>query len=529
MHGWQELSEAMSKKIRIGVAVLAVAAVLAWRHLAPQAAPASARAAAEPDGAAAAPASLRHYGTLAFTPCTLTGTMATGNVEAQCATLQVAENPAAPDGRRIGLKIAWLEAGESVKEPDPVFFVAGGPGQSATEVADVVDLALREVRRKRDIILVDQRGTGGSHALTCTGADGKPLGMPDEEDASAQALADYAQRCAAGLQQRADPRFYTTTEAIADLDAVRAALGVAKINLVGVSYGTRVVQQYARRHAGHTRAIVLDGVAPNDLVVGGEFATTFEDAIRLQAEQCAATAACKARFSEDARAQLRTVMARLRQAPVEVDYRHPGTGEVVQGKVTADTVTGLAFAFSYAPQTASLLPLILDEAAHGRYAPLMSLAELANRQIGGQMNRAMQWSVICAEDADRYRADAAADDTVLGSEVAGMFFAACPVWPTGTRPAGFTDPLRSDVPALLLSGELDPVTPPRYAERVLKGLPNGRHLVAPGQGHNVMMAGCMPKLLGQFLEGGDARALDAGCVDTLAPVPAFTSFNGWEP
>ncbi|HBK45926.1 MAG TPA: alpha/beta hydrolase [Xanthomonadaceae bacterium] len=519
----------MSKKIRIVLAVLVVAAVVGhryWKAHAPPSRPALAADSAPP----ASQDSGRSYGTLRFQPCTLTSPVASGNVQAQCAQLQVAENPAAPDRRRIALKIAWLEAGSDASaDAEPVFFIAGGPGQSATESASLVEAALREVRRKRDIFLVDQRGTGGSHPLACTDAQGKPLAEPDEQQASVEALADYARRCAASLQGRADPRYYTTTEAIADLDAVRAALGVERINLIGVSYGTRVAQQYAKRYPAHARALVLDGVAPNDLVVGGEFAGTFEDAIRLQSEQCRETPACARRFPTDTREQLRTVMQRLRQAPVEVEYRSPGTGEVAHGTITADSVTSLAFAFSYAPQTASLLPLTLDEAAHGRYAPLMSMVELASRQMGGQMNRAMQWSVICAEDADRYRAPDGAQGTLLGPDVARMFFAACPRWPTGARPAGFTAPLKSPLPVLLLSGQLDPVTPPRYAEQVLRDLPNGRHVVAPGQGHNVMAAGCIPKLMGQFIDNGDARSLDVACVGTLTSVPAFTSFNGWEP
>jgi len=209
--------------------------------------------------------------------------------------------------------------------------------------------------------------------------------------------------------------------------------------------------------------------------------------------------------------------------------RDPGTGESKRDTLTADTVTGLAFMFSYAPQSAALLPLVIDEADHGRYGPLMSLAQLMTQSVGGQMSRGMQWSVVCAEDADRSSDDASAADTVLGAQVARMFFAACPAWPTGKRPADFTVPLKSTVPALLLSGELDPVTPPRYGERVLAGLGNGRHQVLRGQGHNVSGIGCMPKLLGQFFETADAKALDMRCLDTLTYVPPFTSFNGWEP
>jgi len=191
-------------------------------------------------------------------------------------------------------------------------------------------------------------------------------------------------------------------------------------------------------------------------------------------------------------------------------------------------VVGLAFAFSYMPELSSLLPVVLDEAAQGRYAPLAALSRNAGRSMGLQMNRGMQWSVICAEDAPRYQAPAASD-RLLGPQVVRMLFAACPVWPHGQAAEGMTAPFRSDLPVLLLSGELDPVTPPRYAERVLPGLPQGRHLVAKGQGHGTINAGCMPRLLDQFIASGDAKALDATCLDTLSHVPAFTSFNGWEP
>ncbi len=472
----------------------------------------------------------RPYGALAFEPCTLGGNSGAGNVEAQCARLEVPEDRATPNGRTISLHVAWLPAGRNAGDnDDPVFFLAGGPGQAASDVAGVVDSALREVRKQRDIFLVDQRGTGRSNPLTCVDAAGKELPLDGVTEPSPEALQEYVRRCAAGLEGRADPRFYTTTDAIADLDAVRQALQVEKLNLIGGSYGTRVAQQYAARHPDHVRTVVLDGVAPNDLVVGGEFATTFEDALALQSAQCAKLPACASRFPDDLRQQLRRVMARLDQAPVEVEYRDATTGQSRRDTITDDTLVGLAFAFSYAPQTASLLPLVLDEADHGRYAPLMSLAQLMGKSMGDGMNRGMQWSVICAEDANRFDPDASQAGTLLGTEVGEMFFAACAQWPIGTRPADFNAPFKSDLPVLLLSGELDPVTPPRYGERVLAGTPNGRHLQLRGQGHGTMGLGCMPKLLGRFIETADAKSLEVDCLDTLTYVPPFTSFNGWEP
>ena len=475
--------------------------------------------------AGAASTATRHYGDIAFEPCTLASGQGARNVQAQCASFQVPENRADPASRTITLNLAWLPATEEGgASDDPVFFLAGGPGQSAVQVWPQLDPAFSAVRKQRHVVLVDQRGTGGSNALECTPPEDAQDAVPD-----ADAIAELARGCAADVADRADPRLYTTTDAIADLDAVREAIGAQTLNLVGGSYGTRVAQQYAARFPERVRSIVLDGVAPNDLVVGGEFSHTFEDAIRSQSRQCQQLPACKARFPKDAHAQLESLVARLGDAPVAVEYRDPASGESRTGTVNADTVTGLAFMFSYMPQTASLLPLVLDEADQGRYAPLMSLAQLMGRSTAGSMARGMQWSVICAEDADRLEVDAAAADTLLGEDVARMFFAGCAGWPHGSRPDGFTDPLRSDAPVLLLSGELDPVTPPRYGERVLEHLPNGRHLVLRGQGHGTLGLGCMPRLLGQFMESADAKALDASCLDSLSYVPPFTSFNGWEP
>ena len=472
----------------------------------------------------------RAYGSVAFEPCTVGQAAGGGSAEALCGRLEVPEVPGAADGRQLSLHITWLPAGSNATDDaEPLFFIAGGPGQAASDVAGVVAASLREVLRQRDIILVDQRGTGRSNPLTCLDANGEEMVLEDMLEPSIELLQDYVRRCAAGLQGRADPRYYTTIEAVADLEAVRVALGIGQLNLMGASYGTRVAQRYASTHPRRVHAMVLDGVAPNDLVVGGEFATTFEDALALQAAQCAREPACRGRFPADMREQLRKVAARLQAVPAEVDYRDPTTNEDRRDTVSSDTLVGLAFAFSYAPQTASLLPLVLDEAERGRYGPLMSLARLMSRNMEGAMNVGMQWSVICAEDADRFDPASVPEGTVLGAEVAERFFAACAQWPRGQRPADFNQPFASDLPVLLLSGELDPVTPPRYAERVLAGTPNGRHLVLRGQGHGTMGLGCMPKLLARFLESGDAQALEAQCLDTLAYVPTFTSFNGWEP
>lgn len=470
---------------------------------------------------------LRHYGRIAFKPCTLASPFLTTNVEAQCATWQVAEDPARPDGRKVALNIAWLPAtNEGAATDDPVFFLAGGPGQSAVDVWPAIDAAFREVRKSRHVILVDQRGTGASSPLSCKDATGRNA-YGDNEDMGEAASVAFARDCAASLD--ADPRFYTTTDAVRDLDSVRAALGAEKINVVGASYGTRVAQQYAMRHPANTRSVIIDGVVPNELALGSDHARNLDAALALQFKRCQETPACRDKFGSDLREQLRGLMARLATAPVQTDYRDPSTGELATGQVTPGTVASITRMYSYYPQGAALLPLVLSEANQGRYGSLMSLARLLETQMGDQFMHGMQLSVICAEDADLLQGDAADQDTVLGSSLGDYLKAQCSAWPTGKRPADFHTPWRSDVPALLLSGELDPVTPPRYGEQIVRNLGSGRHLVLKGQGHGTFSVGCMPKLLGRFLESADAKALDATCLDSLDYVPPFTSFNGWEP
>lgn len=506
---------------RIPTAVLAAALLLAGCG------PAAGPAAIDQAGLdAAAPT---RFGQIAFQPCTLPGVQGAQSTSAQCARYDVPEDPAHPDGRTIGLNIAWLPVEHGQATGDPILMLAGGPGQAATEHAAAARLMLAEAGKQRDVLLIDQRGTGKSNPLDCRDAHGEPMSVDTAATPSAETMVAFARACAAGLAGRADPRFYTTTDAVRDLETVRAALGVEQVNLLGISYGTRVAQQYAAAHPQHTRSVILDGTAPNDLVIGGEFARTLEDALALQSARCQETTACRERFPTDMRGQLRQVMATLEARPVAVDYLDPRTSEPRHGTVTADAVGGLAFMFSYAPQTASLLPLVLDEAAQGRYAPLMSLVQLGSGQMEGQMTRGMQWSVLCAEDAGRYRPDTAGADTIIGPELGEAFFAPCQAWPHGEAPAGFHRPFASDLPVLLLSGELDPVTPPRYAEQVVANLPNGRHLMLPGQGHNVAPVGCMPKLLGRFLETADAKGLDTSCLDGLGYVPPFLHFNGWSP
>lgn len=465
----------------------------------------------------------RRFGELVFQPCSLSSPMARKGIEAQCTTLQVAENPAQPNGRKIGLKIAWLPAeNEADAEPDPIFMLAGGPGQSAVQSYPGLDPAFEEARKRRHVILVDQRGTGGSNLLSCK--------LDDEQasDASVDAARAAATACATELSKKADLRFYTTTDAVRDLDTVRQKLGVDKINLMGVSYGTRVAQQYTLRHPQHTRTVLLDSVVPNTLPLGNIFARNLDDALALQFSQCTKDPACRDTLG-DPRQQLDALLAKLRSNPPLVKYRDASTHELKEERLTADMVAGLVRMYAYMPAAATLLPNLIHEANEGRYDNLMALAKMLSGEMEEAIATGMQFSVICAEDAGSFNAREEDKDTVLGQKMVEMMGAMCAAWPAGKAPADFRTPLSGNTPVLAISGEYDPVTPPRYGDEAIAKLSNARHLVMKGQGHSVLSVGCMPKLFAQFVEKADPKALDAKCLDTLSPASPFTSFNGWTP
>lgn len=518
-----------SRKTRLVLAIVAAAALFGYKAL--RHAP-DADAAASPRSASPVEAlKPTLFGTLAFTPCSLSSPMAKDSLDAQCAQFEVPEDRSHPNGRKIKLNIAWLApTGSGEKLPDPVFFLAGGPGQSAVDTYPGLDPVFKEVRKQRNVILIDQRGTGHSNLLSCTLDD-------DDEDAvaadttpaalQAQARAE-ATRCAAALASKADLRFYTTTDAVADLDAVRAALGVAQVNLVGISYGTRVAQQYAMRHPAQTRSIVLDSVVPNTLGLGNIFARNLDDALTLQFALCSKDPVCKGKLG-DPRAELDRLLATLRAAPVNVNYRDATSGEPKQGTLTADAVAGLVRMYAYMPLASGLLPKLIHEANAGHYEGLMALTRMMRGEMKDAMAMGMQLSVTCSEDADSMVARAEDAGTVLGNSLPSSMAAMCAVWPKGHVPADFHHALASNVPALLMEGQFDPVTPPRYGQDVVKTLPNGRLFVLKGQGHNVIAAGCMPKLFAQFIEKADAKSLDGRCLDSLGYAYPFTSFNGAEP
>lgn len=444
----------------------------------------------------------------ALTPCRLDGI----EHEARCGTLERPLDPAAPQGARITLHYAVLPALARNKQPDPVFFLAGGPGQSAIEMAGPVAGMLSRFLNRRDVVLIDQRGTGRSAPLLCDDdADQAPLARQFEPDAQRRRLAE----CRRLLQAlpHGDLRQYTTAIAAGDVEAVRRALGVARINLVGVSYGTRLALEVLRQSPRRVRRVVLDGVAPPDMVLPVAFASDQQRAVEAVFSGCEQDADCNRRHPD-----LRKRWATLRNSlPRDWPVAHPATGVVERQRVTPEVLDAVLRGPLYLPALAAALPQAMDQATRGRLEPLADLAHAAGGRRGVGVAMGLHFSVVCAEDAPRLPPAAPREDPLVR-----RYRDACADWPRGSVPPAFYQVGPSAAPVLLLSGGLDPATPPRHGDRMAAALgAKARHVVVPQAGHGVAMLPCMRDVLYRFIDTPDEAAAlaavraDAGCAVQL--------------
>lgn len=444
----------------------------------------------------------------------------------QCGMLEVPENRARPDGRKIGVAVAVMPANTLSPKGDPLFILAGGPGQAASAIADFA-AQLSEIRATRDIVLVDQRGTGRSSPLDCQA-------FAPQHDLAAALAADVleqARACAAELKAHGvDAAQYTTTAFVADLEDVRRALGYAQVNLWGGSYGTRVAQAWLRSHPDVIRSVILDGVAPPRMIVSADIWSTRQKVLDNLIAACAQSLPC-AQATPDVAGALARLQQDLgpdgRLAPVAL----PRSGTRVVLRVTWPAALATVHLLTYQPEIAVLIPQVVDAAGRGDFAPLLAAYALTDEDADTQISNALFYSVTCAEDVPRLtpatRAAALANPQTRS--LVRDVLAACDLWPRGTMPADFAQPVHSDVPVLLLSGGLDPVTPPAYATEVAATLSRSRSIVAPGLGHIVSAHTCGPQLLAKFVDRAGFDTLPAACVkffESTTPPPLWTSTLG---
>ena len=431
-------------------------------------------------------------------------------VAAQCGELEVPENRALPQGRRIKLGVAVLPANTLSPRPDPLFILAGGPGQAATRLGPLAALLI-DVRRDRDIVLVDQRGTGRSSPLDCAAwrhEDGLEAAI--EIDPVPKALLCAKELSASGV----DTAQYTTAAFVADLDAIRIALGYDRINLWGGSYGTRVAQEYLRRHPAQVRSMVLDGVVPPGMSPLVDVWPTREAAFAALVAACAGVPACDAAHP-DLAATLAAIGDRFGTTGRDVTFTDPRTGDVRTMRLSFDHVLAALQALFYVPELSSLLPEVIGRAAGGDFGPLVAAVSALTADVAEQLNTALHFSVSCSDDAVRPDSGRIAEllSAASARAIAQRLLAVCAVWPHGAAPADAAMPVTSDVPVLILSGGLDPVTPPAYGTEVARTLPRSRHVIAAGYGHIVSPHACAPRMIAAFIDNPAAPALSPTCIE----------------
>jgi pimeloyl-ACP methyl ester carboxylesterase len=446
-------------------------------------------------------------------------------IQARCGTLMRPVNPADPDSPQLALRVALVPALSLDPEPDPLVPVAGGPGQGSIQFYAGYAEAFEKVRRKRHILLIDQRGTGDSATMDCAISDELIEGQFSIEQTVAE-----TQGCLAALPH--DPRFFTTSVAVQDLEALRVALGIPQLNLYGVSYGTRVAQHYLRRYPATTRTMILDGVVPPSLALGPVIAIEAQKALDAIFDRCAESAPCHERFPdiENEFASLRLALA---AQPVTLELPNPLSGKLQQASFGAGELAAAIRMLSYHPNSVALIPLLVHEAAIGNYAPLAAQFLMIAERMDDALSLGMHNAVVCTEDVPYIDSSAisrdALEQTYIGPLQADALEAICSVWPRGVIDDDLRIPLVSDKPVLLLSGEADPITPPYYADQVAATLGNVRHLTGARQGHGQVMRGCMPDIVGRFVDSASIAHLDDGCFNHVFAMPFFLDFSGPAP
>jgi pimeloyl-ACP methyl ester carboxylesterase len=450
---------------------------------------------------------------LTLTPCTPEGVSA--SVGAKCGTLTVYENRTTRQGRTIGLRVVVLPATGKNRAPDPLFYFEGGPGASVVEgVADIAaeDTALR---RNRDLVLVDQRGTGGSYPLMCNFYG--PL------DSLQSYLGDFnppadVRKCREKLSKIAELTQYTTTIAVADIDDVRAALGAEQINLTGGSYATRFAQEYMRRYPNRVRTATLFGLVPPSEAIPQHFGLDAQRSLDAVIAECRGDSACNAAFPKLGE-EIRTVFERLSRSPATATIEHPQTRRPVTVKMSRDMVAETLRYMLYQSAATSLVPAAMHKAAAGYFDWLARRAFRARSAPNGAgIFEGIYIAITCAEDlpfTDPARETEEARNTFLGDYRMRQQRAACEIWGRSSVPADFRTPVRSNAAVLLVTGSYDPVTPPRYAAEVAQSLTNVVNVVVPFGGHGLKgLSGldCVDRLMRETIEHGSVKELDVSCV-----------------
>lgn len=458
----------------------------------------------------------------------------------RCTTIKLPTRHANPNGRTLDIHVAVAAATQPKTFDDPLYFIAGGPGQGASRVAFTALSAFERIRRHRDLVFVDVRGTGRSQPMDCK-LDDDATAL---RDALAGELGEKELASCRALHDGRDLGAYRTQAIVDDLEAIAAKLGHTAVNVYGISYGTRVALRWADRFPKRLRTMILDGVVPPEMTLMTTFATDAQEAFDQLAEDCLKARECTEKFG-DVRETWRTLAARLGATVHTFSAAHPTTGKLQTIRVSLDGVAMAVRGLLYSPDLQVLLPVALSEAATGNFAPLLAQAHSLGAGAADTTSFGLLFEVACAEDLARVDAGALADSarrnanaadrsTFLGDVLLRQTLRACQIWRKGAssterRPLRARQAVVSDVPTLLLSGRLDPVTPPKWGAMAAKTLPNSLHVVVPNAAHGCFSTGCARSLMADFIDAATTSGLDLSCVNERQRPPFFLSASGPAP
>ena len=436
-----------------------------------------------------------------------------------CATIPVRENRSLPNGRILNLRVVVIPPDSGAELPDPIVPVPGGPGGGTIGAGNGWARILKAAHGHRALVLIDPRGAAQSGALDCDFSDG-----PAHPGSYVYDFAPPAKvrECAARLSRGADLTQYNTATIADDLAEVLTALGYQRANLYGVSGGTRQAFVFASRYPSRVRTLTLGGTVPPGFRLPLPYAHDFERSLDLLIADCAKDPRCHAAYP-DIRGELTRVLARLDRAPALVPLQLPG-GIVDTARVNRGIFADRIRTMLYNSNQAATVPYVVHQAAAGDFLPFVEplVPGLGAPPGGDGIAMGHYLSVTCSEDIDRIpesERPAAARGTSLGDYRVQQQVDACKLWPHARLPEAHFAFRTLDLPALLISGDADPVTPPRWAEAMKQYLPAARHVVFPTGGHVPLATACAARLATQFILAGNARGLDFSCAATLTRPP----------
>lgn len=430
-----------------------------------------------------------------------------------CGFVNVPEDHQNPEGRKISIYVVIVNSLMRPPSSDPVFFLAGGPGEAATNEVRFDSSELAQLRQSRDFIFVDQRGTGKSNPLQCDF-----FGDDPQSYLGSLFPIEKVRKCREKLKDKADLTKYTTMDFIQDLEDVRNVLGYDRVNLIGGSYGTRAAFVYLRMYPNAIRSAVLSGVSPPTQRAPLSYPKDAQKSLDALFNQCKLDETCKNTFPDPAK-DLQSILNRFdKEGTIKTSIKiseNEKKGVELTRSVFAERLRFML----YSNGSRSRVPLLLHQAAQRNFQPFTQLAYEFGHETFPGVNFPLLLSVTCLEELQFIPPDEAnreADGSFYGLGRYNDQSAACAEWPHREFPKEITNAVEFDGPVLMVSGSVDPVTPPHWSYDALKTLPRGKVIELPGETH--YSGPCVAELATDFIAKGSAD-LSKSCEQKPQTIP----------